>query len=390
VQNIFMECGFVSLNKHGEKICGDYYTMVKKENATTVVLSDGLGSGIKANILATLTSKILSTMMAGNMSIEDSVYTVAKALPICKVRNLAYSTFTIFQLVHYDNSAYLAQFDNPNVILIREGKNYLYSSTCKIIDQKEIYESNVKLQIGDMIILLTDGITSAGLGRVTTNGWSRDEIIKFIELWFTPNISPQRMASAIADASRDLSLGTPQDDSTVAVFKIRKRQVVNLIIGPPKNQEEDNMILKLFFSKAGKKIVCGGSTSKMVSNYLNKPIKATESSQDEEIPATSHIEGVDLVTEGVITLGRVVELGRKYLENSKISLDLENKTDGASLLSKLLFEEATDVNFFIGKAINPGHEIEGMKINASIKMSLIKEIQDILIAMDKKIKVSLC
>jgi hypothetical protein len=385
-----MECGFVSLSKHGEKICGDYYTMVKKEDTTTVVLSDGLGSGIKANILATLTSKILSTMMAENMSIEDSVYTVAKTLPVCKVRNLSYSTFTIFQLVHYGNNAYLAQFDNPNAILIREGKNYPYSSTCKIIGEKEIYESNIHLQAGDMVILLTDGITSAGLGRVTINGWSRDEIIKFIELWYTPNMSPQRMASVISDASMDLSLGTPQDDSTVAVFKIRKRQVVNLIIGPPEKKEEDNIILKLFFSKAGKKVVCGGSTSKMVSNYLNKPIKAAGNSQDEEIPATSCIEGVDLVTEGVITLERVVELGRKYLEDSKISLKLENKTDGASLLAKLLFEEATDVNFFIGKAINPGHELDGMNINSSIKMSYIREIKSLLVEMDKKIKVSLC
>ncbi|MDF2675116.1 MAG: hypothetical protein K0R09_3385, partial [Clostridiales bacterium] len=186
MKNTFMECGFISLNKHCEKICGDYFTMVKKENSTTIVLSDGLGSGIKANILATLTSKILSTMMAENMSIENSVYTVAKTLPICKVRNLAYSTFTIFQLGHYDNNAYLAQFDNPNAILIREGKNYPYLLTCKIIGEKEIYESNIKLQVGDMLILLTDGITSAGLGRVTKNGWQRDEVIKYIEMWYTP------------------------------------------------------------------------------------------------------------------------------------------------------------------------------------------------------------
>lgn len=390
MKNIFMECGFVSLNKHGEKICGDYYTMVKKEDTTTIVLSDGLGSGIKANILATLTSKILSTMMAGNMSIEHSVHTVAKTLPVCKVRNLAYSTFTIFQFYHYDNNAYLGQFDNPTAILVREGKNYTYSSTCKIIGEKQIYESNIKLQVGDMVVLLTDGITSAGLGRVTTNGWKRDEIIKYIELWYTPNMSPQRMASTIADACMDLSLGTPQDDSTVAVFKIRKRQVVNLIIGPPGKKEEDNIILKLFFSKVGKKIVCGGSTSKMVSNYLNKPIKIVANSHDKEIPAIAQIDGVDLVTEGVITLGRVVELGRKYLEDSKISLDLENKTDGASLLAKLLFEEATDINFFIGKAINPGHEIDGVKINSSIKMEFIRELKSLLMKMDKKVKISLC
>jgi len=385
-----MECGFVSLNKYCEKICGDYYTMVKKKNATTIVLSDGLGSGIKANILATLTAKILSTMMAENMSIEDSVYTVAKTLPLCKVRNLAYSTFTIFQLGHFDNNAYLAQFDNPNAILMRDGKNYPYLSTCKIINEKEIYESNIKLRIGDMLILLTDGVTSAGLGRVTINGWQREEVIKFIERWYTPTMSPQRMASAISDACMDLSLDNPQDDCTVAVFKIRKRQVVNLIIGPPEKIEEDKMILKLFFSKFGKKVVCGGSTSKMVSKYLNKPIEIINTSGDEEIPAMASIEGVDLVTEGVITLSKVVELGRKYVKNTTISLDLEHKADGASLLAKMLFEEATDINFFVGKAINPGHEIDGLKINSSLKKNFIRELESLLIKMDKKVKISLC
>ena len=385
-----MECGFVSLSKYSEKICGDYYTMVKKETATTIVLSDGLGSGIKANILATLTAKILSTMMAENMSIEDSVYTVAKTLPLCKVRNLAYSTFTIFQLGHFDNNAYLAQFDNPNAILMRDGKNYPYLSTCKIINEKEIYESNIKLQVGDMLILLTDGVTSAGLGRVAINGWQRDEVIKFIERWYTPSMSPQRMASALSDACMDLSLDNPQDDCTVAVFKIRKRQVVNLIIGPPEKIEEDKMILKLFFSKIGKKVVCGGSTSKMVSKYLNKPINIINTSGDEEIPAMASIEGVDLVTEGVITLSKVVEFGRKYVKNTTISLDLEHKADGASLLAKMLFEEATDINFFVGKAINPGHEIDGLKINSSLKKNFIRELESLLIKMDKKVKISLC
>ncbi|MDF2672612.1 MAG: hypothetical protein K0R09_877, partial [Clostridiales bacterium] len=153
---------------------------------------------------------------------------------------------------------------------------------------------------------------------------------------------------------------------------------------------EDEIILKLFFSKLGKKIVCGGSTAKMVSNYLNRPIKIVNSSVNEEIPAISSIEGVDLVTEGVITLSKVVELGRRYLENTTVSLDLEHKDDGASLLAKILFEEATDVNFFVGKAINPGHEIEGMKINSSVKMGFIRELESLLIKMDKKVKISLC
>ncbi|WP_346884460.1 SpoIIE family protein phosphatase [Clostridium sp. UBA4395] len=387
--NLFLESGFASFNKHGESISGDFYTTIKGKDKTTFVLSDGLGSGIKANILATLTSKILGTMMASNMSIEESVYTIAKSLPVCKVRNMAYSTFTILQ-IYQRGDAYLAQFDNPSVILIREGKNVVYDSMCKVIYEKEIYESNIKLYIGDMIILLTDGVTSAGLGRTTKNGWRRESVIEYVQRWYTPEMSPQRMAATIANASMDLYLNSPDDDITVAVFKICERKVVNLMIGPPEHKEDDNKVLKLFFSRKGKKIICGGTTSKIASRYLNKPIVINNNTCNEEIPSTACIEGVDLVTEGVITLEKVLNIAKQYSVTSNISLDLRNKIDGASMIAKILFEESTDINFFIGNAINPVHNDSNSHISYTIKLGIIRELEKILSNMGKNVKVSMC
>ncbi len=387
--NLFLESGFASFNKHGESISGDFYTTIKGKDKTTFVLSDGLGSGIKANILATLTSKILGTMMASNMSIEESVYTIAKSLPVCKVRNMAYSTFTILQ-IYQRGDAYLAQFDNPSVILIREGKNVVYDSMCKVIYEKEIHESNIKLYIGDMIILLTDGVTSAGLGRTTKNGWRRESVIEYVQRWYTPDMSPQRMAATIANASMDLYLNSPDDDITVAVFKICERKVVNLMIGPPEHKEDDNKVLKLFFSRKGKKIICGGTTAKIASRYLNKPIVINNNTCNEEIPSTACIEGVDLVTEGVITLEKVLNIAKQYSVTSNISLDLRNKIDGASMIAKILFEESTDINFFIGNAINPVHDSSNSHISYTIKLGIIRELEKILSDMGKNVKVSMC
>lgn len=387
--NLFLESGFASFNKHGESISGDFYTTIKGKDKTTFVLSDGLGSGIKANILATLTSKILGTMMASNMSIEESVYTIAKSLPVCKVRNMAYSTFTILQ-IYQRGDAYLAQFDNPSVILIREGKNVVYDSMCKVIYEKEIHESNIKLYIGDMIILLTDGVTSAGLGRTTKNGWRRESVIEYVQRWYTPEMSPQRMAATIANASMDLYLNSPDDDITVAVFKICERKVVNLMIGPPEHKEDDNKVLKLFFSRKGKKIICGGTTAKIASRYLNKPIVINNNTCNEEIPSTACIEGVDLVTEGVITLEKVLNIAKQYSVTSNISLDLRNKIDGASMIAKILFEESTDINFFIGNAINPVHDSSNSHISYTIKLGIIRELEKILSDMGKNVKVSMC
>ena len=99
MNTICMESGFVSLNKDGEDLCGDFFTTVSDEDGvSTFVLSDGMGSGVKANILATLTAKILATMTANRLSLRDSVSTIAQTLPVCSVRGLAYSTFTLMQV----------------------------------------------------------------------------------------------------------------------------------------------------------------------------------------------------------------------------------------------------------------------------------------------------
>lgn len=389
MKNMFLESGFVNLNKYGEYLCGDYVATANTDNSSTIVLSDGLGSGVKANILATLTGKILSTMLSRNMPIEDSVYTIAQTLPVCRVRNMAYSTFTIFQ-VNKNAEAYLAQFDNPEAILLRDGKNCDYSSMRRIICDKEIHESHLKLQTGDMLILLSDGVTNSGLGKVLPNGWERSSIIESLESWYSPDMSSKAMASMLVEACRALYMDHPEDDVTVAVFKIRERQVVNLIIGPPESKQDDEKILKLFFSKDGKKIVCGGTTAQIVSKYLHTPVKVSSNYVDPLVPATGCIEGVDLVTEGVVTIGKVLEIARKYASTSCFSLNWKNKADGVSLLSQMLFEQATDINFFVGRAINPSHQNPDLPINFTIKMELIEELSKCLIMMGKKVKISYC
>ncbi|MGB4661284.1 MAG: serine/threonine-protein phosphatase, partial [Mobilitalea sp.] len=98
--NLCTDVGYLSINKYGEQLCGDHVDIVEEdENSLVMVLADGLGSGVKANILSTLTSKIISTMLANHMTIEDCVTTVASTLPVCEKRGIAYSTFTIIHVV---------------------------------------------------------------------------------------------------------------------------------------------------------------------------------------------------------------------------------------------------------------------------------------------------
>ena len=177
MNNLFADVGYVSINKYGELTCGDHVEVISHDDESKViVLADGLGSGVKANILSTLTAKIISTMMYNGLTVEDCVSTIAATLPICKVRNVAYSTFTIVHIIG-NREAEIIQYDNPHVILLRNGKNFEYSKIIEVIDNKKIYKSKIILNDGDSFILLSDGAIHAGVGLTLNFGWQRDDII---------------------------------------------------------------------------------------------------------------------------------------------------------------------------------------------------------------------
>ena len=388
MNNHCIDVGYYSLNKHSEQICGDHIEVINQdENSMVMVLADGLGSGVKANILSTLTSKIISTMMANKMTIEECVETIASTLPVCNIRGIAYSTFTIIKIINL-NEAEIIQYDNPHVIMLRNGLNYEYDKSVSKINGKKIYRSKIKLKLNDIFILFSDGAIYAGVGRNYNFGWNRENIIKYIEELYKEDYSAKVISTIIIDECDRLYGMNPGDDTTVGAIKIRKRKPVNLLIGPPNNPKDLRKMLSLFFSKEGKHIVCGGTISNLVSEFLKSPLLASTDYVDHEIPPIAIIDGVDLVTEGVITINRVLLYAKNYLQNNELYYDWSVKNDGASLISKLLFQESTDINFYVGCAINPAHQNPQLPINFSIKMRLVDELADCLREMGKIIKVS--
>lgn len=178
------------------------------------------------------------------------------------------------------------------------------------------------------------------------------------------------------------------DDTTACTILIRQRELVNLIIGPPSNREDCEKMMALFFSKEGKHIVCGGTTASIAADYLGKPLRTSMKYGDPDIPAMGEIEGVDLVTEGIITINKVLFYAKDYLDNNESYVEWSYKRDGASLIARTLFEDATDINFFVGRAVNPAHQNPELPINFSIKMQLVNELSECLKKMGKHIKVS--
>lgn len=388
MNNLCTDIGYQSLNHVGEQLCGDQVIVVKPdENTEIVVLADGLGSGVKACILSTLTSKIISTMMAESMPIQECVSTIASTLPVCKVRGVAYSTFTILKICD-NEEAEIIQYDNPHVILLRDGKNIVYPETSTEMGGKTIYRSKIKLMENDVFIMMSDGCIHAGVGMALNYGWQRDNIIDYMEKFYTPDATAKGLTTILLDECNKLYGGNPGDDTTVCSVKIRQRQSVNLMIGPPADPKDVNKMMSLFFSKQGKHIVCGGTTSSLAAQFLGKEVRPSLDYLDPEIPPTAEIDGVDLVTEGVITINRVVLYAQSYVADNEKFNDWNYGLDGASAISRMLFEEATDINFFVGRASNAAHQNPDLPIGFNVKMRLVEQLSEALKTMGKKIKVS--
>ncbi len=387
MNDLCCDIGFKSINHTGEQLCGDHVDIAEQgDGSTVIVLADGLGSGVKASILSTLTSKIISTMLAAGLSLEECVETIAATLPVCSVRGVAYSTFTILRIIQ-NRTAEVIQYDNPHVILLRDGANWDYPRQEMSIGGKQIYRSVIRLQENDVFIAMSDGCPHAGIGVGYNFGWRREDIISYMEAMNLCGYSAKLLSTMLVDECDRLYGGKPGDDATSCVVRMRRRVPMNMLFGPPGNRDDTDRMMSLFFAKEGKHIICGGTTSSLAAKWLNKPLRPSLNYEG-DIPPIAKLEGVDLVTEGVITVNRVVQYAQDFIGDNTCYDEWSNRKDGASLISQLLFEEATDINFYVGRAINPAHQNPDLPINFSIKMNLVQELSAALQKMGKRIKVS--
>ena len=381
---LFLEYGYTSFNKFGEELCGDRVSIVKKNGYTTIVLADGLGNGVKANILSTLTTEILSTLVSNDISMEECIETIAQTLPVCKDRGVAYSTFSVIH-VNDNGNGYMFEFDNPECICFSNGVYKKLERQELNILNKKIFKTELNLKNQDVILLMSDGVSHAGIGKTLNFGWQRDDIIKYLSDNIRPEMSARCIANILASASEALYMGELGDDTTVVAIKIREESCVNIMIGPPVRHEDCDKYVKDFLSRKGFRIVCGGTTSQIVAKYLNEKVETSLEYVESDVPPIGYIKGIDLTTEGVLTLKKLIELSEEYL---RVNSDLPKsflKKDGASKLADLLFEGATNVNFFVGQAVNEAHR--GLTIDSTLKFKLVGKLSHNLKLMGKKVTI---
>ncbi|MFT3786301.1 MAG: SpoIIE family protein phosphatase [Tepidisphaeraceae bacterium] len=317
-------------NKSGEELCGDTVKTRRTPDKSIVVLSDGLGSGVKAKILSTLTAEILTTMLEADAPLDEVVRTVLGTLPICKVRQMAYAAFLVLKVDHRTRSFRVVNFDSPPPIFLR-GTRLMTPDVKQVeVQGRKFTLSSGELRPGDFIALLSDGTAHAGLGNTMNFGWGWERISTFIrETALTTGGSAPAIVRKVIDRTAQLYGPTVGDDATFIGVRARLHRAAVLFTGPPLDMKHDNAIAQRVVEFPGRRIVCGGTTGNIVGIYVGEDPEVDIGTMRRDVPPIASLRHVDLMTEGILTMTKALELMRSC---GFSLLNLSTDNNGAALL----------------------------------------------------------
>ncbi|MFN2339663.1 MAG: SpoIIE family protein phosphatase [Halanaerobium sp.] len=371
-----------SIPKAGEEVCGDNVEIIKKEDKTIVVLSDGLGSGIKANILSTLTSKIASGLLDKELALKEILSTILATLPVCEVRGIAYATLA-FLIIDQNQELHLIEIDSPSAFLFRNNQVEKLNYNEFELEGKKIKEVNFKFQKEDQLFLVSDGVTHAGIGGLLNFGLGWDGVAKEIERTVKRNQKDLKYSiNKLVKVFNAFYGDQAGDDFTIIGMKYRKKRKLNIWSGPPLKKDDDSLLAQKISEAEGKKIISGGTTAQIAARELNRELEPGLKYYDRDIPPTSKMKGFDLLTEGLLTLNRVLSLLKKY-KPGQIPVDGK---DGASRFTRLLLE-SDSVKFFVGRAVNESHQSLNLPISLGIRSQIISQIAEQLQRIKKDVEI---
>ncbi len=387
--NIHIDMAYKSLNKIHEELCGDKVEILHTENSSILILADGMGSGVKANILATLTSKILGTMFLEGASLDNCVETIAKTLPICQERQVAYATFSILQ-VYDSGEAYLVEYDNPSCIFIRDGELMQIPQDIREIEGKKINEWRFHVKEGDTFVLISDGTIFAGPGELFNLKWTWDSMASYALRSARTSSSAARLAAMLVDACNDLYENRPGDDTTAAVMRITPKKLVKLMTGPPRSPQDDAQAVGRLMEGDAYRIVSGGTSAKIVARILDSEITTHTGPLDTDIPPIAHIQGIDLTTEGVLTLSHTLKLLERYENDEDLDEAFFDELDGdngGAMIARILIEDCTDLEIILGTAVNAAHLNPDLAFRLHARNQLVGYLKELMEKMDKTVTV---
>jgi len=379
-ENLYIEIEAKQINHKNEKICGDVFLKkrIKEDKRIITVLSDGMGHGVKANVLATLTSTMALNFTVEHRKPERIAEIIMNTLPVCSERKISYSTFTVIDM-EIDGKVNILEYDNPPALFFR--KNKPLSIKRDIIDMKNPDHKGKKLcyasfypQLNDRIVFFSDGVAQSGMGtKKYPFGWENSNIEEYLSnlLSKQEDISANKLAEKVVNKAIANDAYEAKDDTSCACVYFREPRKLLLVTGPPIERSKDKEIADTIINYKGKKIIAGGSTTDLIARELN--LKVTDSLDffDNELPPISYMDGIDLVTEGILTLNKVWKL----LTN--LSPDYYPDKGPADQIVKLILE-SDHIDIIVGTKINEAHQDPNVPVDLEIRRTIANRIADVL------------
>lgn len=378
--NIFIDIDCQQNIHSGDRICGDVFLSkkIKEEGRTIVVLSDGMGSGVKANVLASLTASMALNFTTEHKEIEKAAQIIMETLPVCSVRKVSYSTFTIID-IEYDGKISIVEYDNPKALVLRGNKIFDPNwENIEVLGErnkgKQVRFCTFQISKEDRICFWSDGIMQSGMG---TNGfpfgWGELNVYKFVqgEVFKNPQISARKLARKVVNMATINDRNIPKDDTSCGVIYFRKPRKLLISTGPPFKEEDDKVLAKKVADFPGKKIIAGGTTTEILARELKRAIKPGLNISDPELPPVSEMEGIDLVTEGILTIGKVARILDDYTDESELGMGPADLVVRTILRSDL-------IHVLVGTKINVAHQDPNLPVELEIRRTVVKKIVKLL------------
>jgi len=358
------------------KVCsGDVFLSERQRDGSVVaVLTDGLGSGQQANVCASLTATMAMEYMRANIGLRRAATLIMDALPICPDRHISYSTFT---MIHASpaGDVRLIEYENPPATLLRGTDSIPIPRTPYTLPRwanRKMTYATFKMQLGDRLFFCSDGITQAGLGEPKTPfGQGLEQVVRWLQsaIAIAPEVSAHVLCKGAADCATRLDGGRAGDDTTAAMLYYRHPRVTQMLTGCPFDRSQDASFAALATRPGVSVIISGGSTADLVARELNRPIETPLTALDPEVPAGSEMPGIDLVTEGCVTLSKVIELLKHPGPDARVN--------PATKMRDLLL--ASDRIFIdVGTAVNPAHQDPNLPMALDIRRNIVRELADLL------------
>lgn len=379
--DVFVEMECFQLCHDGEIVCGDdfLFERLEQENRHLAVLSDGLGSGIKANLLACMTTTMALEFVRSNMDVLLSAEIIMDTLPVCEVRRISYATFSIFDL-QIGGKSRIIEMDNPPFIHLRNGKDLKVSRQSMVSERwpdRRVQLAEIYAITGDRLIAFSDGVAQAGLGQPGCKfGWRREGALEFIqaEVAKDPAISARELSQRVVYAARNHNKDNCCiDDISCMVIYLRKPRRLRLLTGPPFRPESDTAYAELVRNFDGKIILSGGTTANIVSRELKRPIDVDMKlvMKAGNLPPPARMEGVDLVSEGILTLTDVVQrLEADPPLTTPVPLAAKQMID--------LFRESDEIEFVVGTKVNEAHQDPSLPMDLEIRRNIVRRLKTVL------------